>query len=183
MSDSIETLHEEQLDTIEKVHEEQKFAMPDEPIEQLRVQLAECQMAAAEWQEKWLRANADFDNLRKRTVKDQALWRQTAQIEVILPIISILDDFDRALETVHTEHVTNAQLEGFSLIHKSLNKYLHTLGVEVMTEYDTFNPEYHEAIMQVDAPGCESGRIVDVLEKGYLFKGIVLRPAKVSVAK
>jgi len=181
-------------DNIEKLHEEQRVEMGNE---QLNTQLVECQIALEECKEKYMRVNADFDNFRKRTAKDQALWRQTAQIEVLLPIISIVDDFDRALETQTGEHVSHvglsvdlsvealakSGLEGFVLIHKSLNKYLQNLGVEVMTDYDVFNPEYHEAIMQVDVPAYESGRIVAVLEKGYLFKGLVLRPAKVSVAK
>lgn len=180
-------------DNVEKLHEEQEVQMSNEPIEQLRTQLAECQVSLEEWKEKFVRVNADFDNFRKRTAKDQALWRQTAQIEVLLPIISIVDDFDRAFESqqgeqgspagLSVEALAKSGLEGFALIHKALNKYLHTLGVEVMTDYDTFNPEYHEAVMTVDAPGYESGSIVSVLEKGYLFKGIVLRPAKVSVAK
>jgi molecular chaperone GrpE len=170
MSDNVENLHEEQV------------SVCNENSNQLQMQIAECQTALEEWKEKYLRVNADFDNFRKRTAKDQALWRQTAQIEVILPLLSIVDDFDRALEGQQGE-LTQKGLEGFVLIHKALNKYLQSLGVEVMTDYETFNPEYHEAIMQVDAPGYESGNIVAVLEKGYLFKGIVLRPAKVSVAK
>lgn len=167
-------------DTIENLHEEQKVEMGEGSIEQLQMQLTVCQSSLEEWKEKYVRVNADFDNFRKRTAKDQAFWRQTAQIEVLLPIISIVDDFDRALESQNGEQGSR---EGFELIHKSLNKYLHTLGVEVMTDYAVFNPEYHEAIMQVDASGQESGSVVSVLEKGYLFKGMVLRPAKVSVAK
>lgn len=170
-------------DNVEKLHEEQEVEMGNASAGQLETQLTTCQASLEEWKEKYLRVNADFDNFRKRTAKDQALWRQTAQIEVLLPIISIVDDFDRALESQTGEQASHAGLEGFALIHKSLNKYLHSLGVEVMTDYDTFDPEYHEAIMQVDVPGYESGHIVSVLEKGYLFKGIVLRPAKVSVAK
>ncbi len=170
-------------DNIENSHEEQKVEMGNENVEQLQTQLVACQSSLEEWKEKYVRVNADFDNFRKRTAKDQTFWRQTAQIEVLLPIIAIVDDFDRALETQTGDQVSRVGLEGFELIHKSLNKYLQTLGVEVMTDYDTFNPEYHEAIMQVDAPGYENGSIVSILEKGYLFKGIVLRPAKVSVAK
>lgn len=170
-------------DNVEKLHEEQEVQINAGSVEQLHTQLAECQVSLEEWKDKFVRVNADFDNFRKRTAKDQALWRQTAQIEVLLPIISIVDDFDRALESQQGAQSSHVSLEGFALIHKSLNKYLQSLGVEVMTDYETFNPEYHEAIMTVDAPGYESGSIVSVLEKGYLFKGIVLRPAKVSVAK
>src|SRR5580692_3506064 len=99
---------------------------------QLQMQIAECQTVLEEWKEKYLRVNADFDNFRKRTAKDQALWRQTAQIEVILPLLSIFDDFDRALEGQQGEQASQKSLEGFVLIHKALNKYLQSLGVEVM---------------------------------------------------
>jgi len=144
--------------------------------------LAQCEQQLAEWQEKYIRANADFDNFRKRTAKDQALWRQQAQAEILVQLLEIVDNFDRALEKEATPE-TQAWLEGFMLIRKSFDKLLHAYGVERMNNYDTFDPQYHEALMHVDTPDHVSGNIVMVIQHGYLMNGIVLRPAQVTVAK
>ena len=141
-------------------------------------QLADCQTQVNEWKDRALRTAADYENFKKRSEKERLMWISSAQSSVLLDLISIVDDFDRAF-AAHA----NESREGFELIYKSLQKILQKYGVQEIKELEHFDPAKHEAIMQVESADHKQGDIVQVLEKGYLFKGEVLRPAKVSVAK
>jgi len=119
-------------------------------------------------------------------VEQQRLWVGTAQAEILTDLLDIVDNFERALTEHKKQEKTEENkswIEGFALIYQSLIALLHKFGVEEITQHDTFNPVYHEALMQVDSPDHETGAIVDVMQKGYRLKDKVLRPAKVSVAK
>ena len=136
-----------------------------------------CQQELAHVKERLGYLTADFDNFRRRTEKDRAQWMQSAQAAVLTDLIAIVDDFDRAFAS-GTE-----QLSGFELIHKSLVKLLIKYGIEEIRQLSTFDPLLHEAVMQVTAPDAQPGTIVTVFQKGYMLKGVVLRPATVSVAQ
>jgi molecular chaperone GrpE len=152
--------------------------------QQLELQLNQCGQQVAEWKDKYLRLTADLDNVNRRAAKDRALSLQNAQVALLRPILSIVDDFERALESKQGDSASDTKgWDGISMIYTSLTTYLHSVGVEPMKSYDQFDPELHEALVQVDNSGKEAGAIVAVLQKGYLFKGEVLRHAKVSVAK
>lgn len=143
-----------------------------------------CKEALSEWQDKYMRLSADFENFKKRIEKDQALLMQTARIHMLVPLLTIIDNFDRAM--VHQAAAEVAQLkswvDGIAMIHTALREFLKKEGVAEVS-YKVFDPLYHEALMQVDAANFVSGDIVEVLEKGYTMNGHVVRPAKVSVAK
>jgi molecular chaperone GrpE len=142
--------------------------------------LIECQSQREEWKDRYLRCAADFENLKKRTEKERAVWISTAQATVLQDIISIVDDFDRAFaQPVGQENA----IAGFELIHKGLQKILEKYGVTSLQEVKHFDPVMHDAIMQVESPDHTHGDVVQILQKGYMHKGEVLRPAKVSVAK
>ncbi len=138
-------------------------------------------------QEKYAHMTADFNNFRLRTEKEKMQWSTNAQLDIIKKLLPTIDMFDRAFQEsakIGTKIDTDDQLlVGFSMIHKNFLKTLAALGVEPMGDYLVFDPNKHEAIMQVDSPEHQSDDIVEVLEKGYLFKGVVVRPAKVSVAQ
>ena len=138
-------------------------------------ELTVCTEALAKSQEQLRYLQADFENFRRRTEKDRSQWMQIAQTDVLKNILTIVDDFDRALQSQHDA--------GFELIHKALVKLLGNYGVEVMRDVTVFDPEKHEAIMHVATADKEPGSIVEVLQKGYIHKGSVLRPAQVSVAQ
>lgn len=161
--------------------------MQDQELSSTNEQLQACQGLLQEWQDKYMRVNADLENFRRRVTKDQAQWRQSAKAELLGPLLSIVDDFDRALElnskNSTTLEQTKAWFDGIMMIRASLGKYLETADVKEMVDNTHFDPEYHEALMQVESAAHSSGAIVEVLQKGYLFKGEVLRHAKVSVAK
>jgi molecular chaperone GrpE len=147
--------------------------------------LRECQQQVGEWKDKYIRLTADLDNLNRRAAKDRALSLHTAQVALLTPLLSIVDDFERALETKmgDTPGDIRGWIEGISMIHSSLVKYLQSVGVEPMKSYDHFDPERHEALVSVEAEGKEPDSIVAILQKGYLLKGEVLRHAKVSVVR
>lgn len=130
--------------------------------------------------------SADFDNFRKRVEKDRLAISTAAQASVLADLLTIIDDFDRAFADMQQKHILEkpelaTYFAGFELIYKSLQKLLAKYGVTEIDAQGQFNPELHEAVVQVDDPTKESGQIVQVLQKGYMFKGTVLRPAKVSV--
>ena len=144
-------------------------------------QLKDCLAQKDEWKDRFLRTAADFENYKKRTEKEKAIWISSAQSSLLQDIVGIVDDFDRAFALKATD--TAQAIAGFELIYKSLQKLLEKYGVHEIKEVSHFDPAMHEAIMQVESPDHKQGDIVQVLQKGYMFKGEVLRPAKVSVAK
>jgi len=147
-------------------------------------ELDTCRKKLAETQENYLHAIADLHNFQQRVQKERGNWSITAQADVLKKLLPIVDDFDRALQEADKLGRQGDQLiAGFAMIHKALLKMLSAAGVEIIADVSVFDPEKHEAVMQVDVPGYESGAIVEVLEKGYLFKHEVIRPAKVTVAR
>jgi len=147
------------------------------------IQQGQCEQQLAQLQEQHARTVADFDNYRKRMAKEQIAYAQAIQSRVLGDVLAVVDDFERALAQEATHDDIESWLEGFSLIHASLLKMLDKYGVKPMVEYATFDPHFHEAVMQVESPDHASGQIVEVLQQGYLCGDTVLRHAKVSVAK
>lgn len=133
-----------------------------------------------------IRVTADLQNFKKRVEKEKIQWINIAQSELIHDILLFVDDFDRALQEKEKQDLSKevkAFLDGFSMIHKSLYKFLDQYKVSEIKEVQTFDPNLHEAISQIDSPDHKTGEIVSVVQKGFMFKDKVLRPAKVVVAK
>lgn len=132
-----------------------------------------------------LRLNADFDNYKKRIAKEKISWIDNAQADLLLDLLPIIDNFDRAFSGYKKGENKDLDkyIEGFELIYKSFIKFLEDHGVSEIKEEKVFNPEFHEGIAQIESPNNKSGEIVSVAQKGYMFKDKVLRPAKVAVAK
>jgi len=148
--------------------------------------LQACQKELETYKDKFVRVAADFKNFKGRVEKEKASWIHIAQSELMHDLLSIVDDFDRALQEKKEQAVSEevaAFLDGFVMIRKSLYKFLENYKVAEITEIKQFDPNLHEAIAQVDSDKHESGDIVEVLQKGFMFKDLVLRPAKVVVAK
>ena len=146
-------------------------------------ELQTCQTQLQEWKDRALRTSAEFENYKKREQRERANWERIAQQEVIRPLLAVIDNFDRAQAQLHhLPQEAKSAVEGIILIAKEFEKYLQNVGIEIIGQAEAFDPEIHEAVMQVNDSQKPSGSIVAVLEKGYRFKGYVLRPAKVSVA-
>lgn len=149
-------------------------------------ELKSCQVERATWQERALRLTADFENFKKRTEKEKIQWVKMAKSSLLMDLLEIADDFDRAFEHLKNSPVGDELqpwFEGFSLTQKTLHKVLQKNGVTEIQDYEIFDPTIHEATVQSESSEHISGAIIAVLQKGYLLNGELLRPAKVSVAK
>lgn len=128
---------------------------------------------------------AEFDNFRKRTLKEKSEIIKNAGENVLKGLLPIMDDFERGIKAAETSGDSDAMKEGVILIYNKLKKYLAQNGVkEFDPEDDTFDADKHEAISVVPVPDdSKKGKILDTIEKGYMINDKVLRHAKVVVAQ
>lgn len=138
-----------------------------------------------EMNNKYVRLYSDFDNYRKRTIKEKADIISTASGGLMTDLLGVLDDFERAM--TNNEKVDDAESlrEGFKLIYNKFSSALKNKGLEPMDcKGDVFDGDLHEAVTNIPAPTPDDkGKIVDVIERGYNLKGKVLRYAKVVVGQ
>ena len=154
--------------------------------ETAKTELQVCKTELQELKEKFMHVSADLENFTQRVNKERMQWARRSQELVFLDVLSVIDDFDRSLEEqkkVELSKEMQAWLSGFDMIRGALAKLLEKYDVKEITEVKVFDPNIHEALMQVDSADHKSDEIVQVMQKGYRFKNSVLRPAKVSVAK
>lgn len=139
----------------------------------------------ADWKDKYTRLFAEFDNFRKRSIKERSDLISTAAGDVIKEIIPILDDFDRAVKANESTEDTAIIKEGFVLIHNKLYKRLEAKGLKpVDATGKPFDTDFHEAITSIPAPTEDlKGKVVDEVEKGYLLHEKVLRFSKVVIGQ
>lgn len=128
---------------------------------------------------------AEFDNFRKRTIKEKSEIIKNAGENVLKGLLPIMDDFERGLKAAESSPESDSVKEGLKLIYSKLQKYLNQNGVKEMDPTDdTFDTEKHEAISVVPVPDEEKkGKILDTVEKGYTINDKVLRHAKVVVGQ
>lgn len=137
-----------------------------------------------EEQEKYLRLYSEFENFRRRTAKEKMDLMQTAGKEVILTMLPVLDDFERALKAAGVTDENRSTLEGFELIYKKMAGILESMGLKAMDSVGkAFDVEIHEAITKIPAGDDKKGMVVDEAEKGYLLNDKVIRFAKVIVGE
>ena len=161
---------------------------PEEPlteVEQLKLQLAETEAKIAELQDRYLRQAAEFDNYRKRTMKEKADLIKSAAEKVIVAELPIVDDMDRALENMEKGMDADACIEGFKLIAQKFKNTLTQQGLEkIDTDGQDFDTDYHEAIALIPAPSEDlKGKILDCVQAGYKLGDKVIRHAKVAVGQ
>ena len=138
------------------------------------------------WREQFIRVNADFQNYKRRMDTDKLRWVSMAQIKVIETFLPLLDELNLAIAS--SEQHKNASdfeswIDGFKMIRRNLQTKLDSLGVKEIDCSSKFDPNFHEALMQVDSEDHEEGAVVAVLSPGYTFNDEVIRHAKVSVSK
>lgn len=156
------------------------------PEEQLQQQLAASEEKIAAQQDQILRQMAEFDNYRKRTLKEKAELIKNGGEKTITAILPVIDDLERALQNMEEgTMVVQAMREGVELIYQKLMKILQQEGLEkIETQNADFNTDYHEAIALVPAPMDElKGKILDCVQTGYTLNGKVIRHAKVAVGQ
>lgn len=141
-------------------------------------ELAEAQAQAEKYLDMARRLQADFDNYRKRTQRENEEFRKYACSGIVGDLLTVVDDLDRALE--HAGEETEF-VKGIRGVRANLMKVLEANGLKEIPADGRFDPEYHEAMMTVD--GDEDGLIAEVFQKGYTLNGKVLRYSKVKVTR
>lgn len=135
-----------------------------------------------ELEDKVKRQLAEFDNFRKRTEKEKSGMFEAGAKSVIEKILPVIDNFERGLASVSPEDATNPHVEGMNMIYKQLMTELEKLEVKPIEAVGVeFNPDYHNAVMQVASDEYESGIIAQELQKGYTYRDSVVRHSMVSV--
>lgn len=152
-------------------------------LAQLRQALEEKTGEAKDNYDRYLRAVAELDNLKKRTQREREEYIRFANESLLRELLPVLDNFDRALEAARAAAETESVVAGVELIQRELLKALEKFGV---TPYSAlgqpFDPERHEAVQRVVRPGAPDMTVVEETQRGYLLNGRVLRPAMVVVA-
>ncbi|MCF0231094.1 MAG: nucleotide exchange factor GrpE [Enterococcus sp.] len=133
-----------------------------------------------DFKEKYTRLSADFQNFKRRTEEERSQIYLRANERIILELLGVLDNFERAIATECTDATF---LEGIQAIKKQLDTILQSEGVtEIEATGKEFDPKFHNAVITETAEGFDSGQIIEVLQKGYMIKDRVIRPAMVKVA-
>lgn len=145
--------------------------------------VTKAQLEAEQWKDKYIRLVAEFDNYKKRTLKEKTELIFNGSEKTIGAVLPILDDFERAIAD-NTDDAT-AVKEGFSLIYKKFFETLEKLGVKKIETKDAdFNVDYHEAIAMVPGMGDDKkGKVIDCVQTGYTLNDKVIRHAKVAVGQ
>jgi len=139
----------------------------------------------SEMKDKYLRLYAEFDNYRKRTLREREELIKTASESAIKSILSTLDDFERAIKAAKSGAEDSSILEGIVLIYDKMFKTLEQQGLKVMeSDGQDFNPDLHESLTKVPVPSEDlKGKVIETIEKGYYLREKIIRYAKVVVGQ
>ena len=179
-----EVAQAEENPTDETVQEEtlaEELTVEEQPANML----AEAQQMVNEERDKYLRLSAEFDNYRKRTLKEKAELIKNGAEKTLTAILPVLDDFERALKNMEASEETKAMKEGVELIFNKFQKVLGQEGLQkIETEGKEFDTDFHEAIALIPAPSEDlKGKILDCVQTGYMLNDKVIRHSKVAVAQ
>ncbi|WLD92137.1 nucleotide exchange factor GrpE [Alkalihalobacillus sp. AL-G] len=177
--EAVDTTNEDIIDSEEsqnndQLKEDQKTAEKD-PVSELEQELEEIK-------NRMLRTQADYDNFRRRTREEKeaaAKYKALGMVEGLLPVI---DNFERAMNLQTDEEQAKSLLQGVQMVYNQLIDALQKEGVEeINAKGEVFDPHLHQAVMQVQSEEYENNTVVEVLQKGYMLKDRVIRPAMVKV--
>jgi len=151
-----------------------------EEIEELRARAAE----RDELLDKLQRTKADFINYQKRLQRERERWSEMAKQDLVLPLLAVLDDFERALEAARQSDDVEPITHGFELIQSKFLKALSDQGITALEALGKpFDPAFHEAVARVEKPDVTDQTVIEVVRRGYMAADRVLRAAQVVVAK
>jgi molecular chaperone GrpE len=163
----------------EQEHTEERLEASD--IESLKSALEEEEAKAKKYLSSWQRAEADFDNYKKRVEQERSENTKFANMALVINLLPVVDDFERALRSLPPTLAGLSWVDGLRLIHRKLQATLETQGLtEIKSVGETFDPAVHEAVTQAEG---EEGKIIEELQKGYKLHDRVIRPALVVVGK
>ena len=148
-------------------------------------QLEITEIELLELKDKHIRLQAEFDNYRKRTLKERMELLKTASESLLVSILPVIDDFDRAMQTLDMVEEDSHAKDGVTLIYTKFQDFLRQNGVkEIESKGQEFNTDLHEAITKIPAPSEDlKGKIVDVVQKGYYLNDKVIRFSKVVIGE
>ncbi len=174
------TRAQERIDALESPSATQLLAQ----VEELRASLDAAQQEAGENRAGWQRAAADFANFKRRTEQEREATLGLANEILLLKVLALADDFDRAMAAVPPELAGNSWLEGIGAIDRKLRQLLESEGVTpIQAVGQPFDPREHEAVVQEETSRAPDDTVLNELQRGYRLRDRVLRPALVSVAR
>ena len=181
MSQENENLEESQAEEVLEEQEQTEETVEVDPLEA-------AQAEAAEYKDKYLRAHADFENSKRRLEKDKMNAVAYANESFAKDILAVMDSFENALASMENSGEDSSEVlanmkEGVNLTFEQLKKILEKNSIKEVSCEGEFDPEVHQAIMQVESDDHEVGDVVQVMQKGYTIKDRILRPAMVSTCK
>lgn len=164
-----------------QVEETARPKSPEELLADLTAERDQLQADAADLHDRLLRRQAEFENFRRRTERDRSDFLQYAGMELVRDLVPILDDFERALKT---ESSDSGYRKGVELIYQRLADTLKKMGLEAIDAPPgtQFDPNVHQAVVRAETDEAPDNTILEEFQRGYNFKGKLLRPAMVKVA-
>ncbi|MCO4330384.1 nucleotide exchange factor GrpE [Staphylococcus hyicus] len=175
------TIGNNDVESSQHVEENSKDSAED-AIDPKDEEIATLKAQVEKEEEKYLRLYAEFENYKRRIQKENDTQRKYQSQGVLNDILPALDNFERALKIEGDDESFNALKKGVEMVHSSLINALENNGLEtIQAEGETFDPNFHQAVVQDDNPDFESGQITEELQKGYKLKDRVLRPSMVKV--
>ncbi|AUJ26219.1 heat shock protein GrpE [Virgibacillus dokdonensis] len=179
-----EVVEEEAVESVEVLDKDDTDEANDSDADaELQSKLKALQAEKEELYQKLLRVQAEYDNFKKRTVKEREAARKYQSQDLIQELLPALDNFERALQVEKTED-TASIIDGISMVYKQIKDALASQGAEEITAVgEEFDPNVHHAVMQIEAEDKPSNIVVEELQKGYKLKDRVIRPAMVKVNK
>ncbi|NBJ68571.1 MULTISPECIES: nucleotide exchange factor GrpE [Clostridia] len=180
-----EIVEDETVESVEVLDKEETEEANDseEDISQLQSKLNALQAEKEEMYQQLLRVQAEYDNFKKRTIKEREAARKYQSQDLIQELLPALDNFERALQVEKTE-ATASIIDGISMVYNQLKEALASQGAEEIPAVGKeFDPNIHHAVMQVEDEDQPSNTVVEELQKGYILKDRVIRPAMVKVTK
>jgi molecular chaperone GrpE len=146
-------------------------------------QIAALREQVEESNNRLLRLQADYDNFRRRTRQEKEDFAKYASQRLIEMLVPVIDNFERALQAAQVNNDFDSFVKGVDMIFRQFDQVLSSEGLQRMeTVGQPFNPEFHQAVMQVESEEHEEGTIVEEMQKGYILKDKVIRPAMVKVS-
>ncbi|WRB82625.1 nucleotide exchange factor GrpE [Helicobacter pylori] len=176
-------LSQEEPESCKKACNEQQGGEMQEASEKECEIKEDFELKYQEMHEKYLRVHADFENVKKRLERDKSMALEYAYEKIALDLLPVIDALLGAHRSAAEVDKESALTKGLELTMEKLHEVLAKHGIEGIECLEEFDPNFHNAIMQVKSEEKENGKIVQVLQQGYKYKGRVLRPAMVSIAK
>ncbi|MDP5273065.1 nucleotide exchange factor GrpE [Chengkuizengella axinellae] len=178
-----ETTNNQEQEVVENINEAEEEQIVEDKILMDKSEVDELKKSAQESQQKVLRTQADFDNFRRRTRTEKEEYLKYASKGLIEQLLPVIDNFERAITSSKETKDFDSLIKGIEMVFDQMKQAFENEDLKPIEAVgQPFNPEYHQAIMQVESEEHEEGIVVEEVQKGYILKDKVLRPAMVKVS-